>query len=525
LQHSRIAAVLSGVCASGGSLKELAKSDEIAHQLAAAFDVSANPYMVLDRDLRFAGMNQAYLDVVQSTREDLLGRYLFEAFDAGPGDGAQQNAKRLRESLDRVLQTGERDVLPLIHYAIPTTSPDGTRAYEDRYWSAVHTPLKNASGQVAYILQHTSDITEMERLRRELEAKDDNAVTLDRLLSGAVLNRARSAEDAKARIEREQARLMDLFRRSPQAVAVLLGADHRFQFTNAAYDQIVGRTPTNGQLVRDFVPEIAGQGFIDLLDSVYQTGEAVEAHAKPAILNRSPGQAPETRYIDLYHQPIRGDQGETIGVFVQGNDVTDKVLADRRQRLMIDELNHRVKNTLATVQSIAMQTARANPEPTQFAQTFQARLMALSHTHDLLTRSHWEGADLRSVLQHETEAHGPTRILPNGPAVYLPPAPALSLGMIFHELATNAAKYGALSAPDGRVFIDWSIADQRNRRLNLRWLERDGPSVQPPERKGFGSRLIERNVHHDLAGEVRTTYSPEGLEVEISIPLDEADPA
>lgn len=506
-------------------MKELAKSDEIARQLAAAFDASANPYMVLDRELRYAGMNQAYLDVVHTSRDALLGRNIFEVFDAGPADGADRNAQRLRESFERVLATGERDVLPLIHYAIPKSAEDGSKVYEDRYWSAVHTPLRDSEGKVSYILQHTSDITEIERLRRQLDAQNDETPTLDRLLSGAVLNRAQLAEDAKARLEREQNRLMDLFRRSPQAVAVLLGPEHRFQFTNAAYDRIVGRTPTGGEPVRDFLPELEGQDFVDLLDSVFETGEAVEALAVPAILNRSPGSAPETRYIDLYYQPIRGDQGETIGVFVQGADVTDKVMADRRQRLMIDELNHRVKNTLATVQSIAMQTARANPEPAQFAQTFQARLLALSHTHDLLTRSHWEGAELSSVLQHETEAHGPTRIVLNGPAVYLPPAPALSLGMIFHELATNAAKYGALTVAEGRVFVDWSIVDQRSRRLTLRWQESGGPSPQPSERKGFGSRLIERNVRHDLAGEVRTDYSPEGLEVELSIPLDQADPA
>lgn len=504
-------------------MKELAKSGEIAQQLAAAFDASTNPYMVLDRDLRFAGMNQAYLDVVCARREDLLGRNLFEVFDGGPGPDASRNARRLRESLERVLTTGERDVLPLIAYALPRRTPEGEVVHEERYWSAVHTPLKDSAGNVAYILQHTSDVTEIERMRRQLQAQDQDAPRLDRLLSGAVLNRARSAEAAKIQVEREQERLMDLFRRSPQAVAVLLGPDHRSQFTNAAYDRIVGRTPLPGESVKEFLPDMGGRDFMDLLDGVYQTGEPVEAHAQPAVLKRSPDSAPETLYIDLYCQPIRDEAGETIGVFVQGNDVTDKVLADRRQRLMIDELNHRVKNTLATVQSIAMQTARSTPDPARFAETFQARLLALSHTHDLLTRSHWEGADLRAILQHETEAHEPSRVLLNGPPVYLPPAAALSLGMVFHELATNAAKYGALSGPEGRVFVDWSIADQRARRLALRWQERGGPPAAPGQHKGFGSRLIQRNVRHDLAGEVRTDYSPEGLEVEISIPLDEAD--
>ena len=186
---------------------------------------------------------------------------------------------------------------------------------------------------------------------------------------------------------------------------------------------------------------------------------------------------------------------------------------------MIDELNHRVKNTLATVQSIAMQTARSHLDPATFAEGFQARLLALSHTHDLLTRSHWEGADLRAILEHETEAHGAHRVSLNGPPVALEPAAALSLGMIFHELATNAAKYGALLAPDGRVLVDWGVADQSRPVLLLTWREIGGPPVAPPQRKGFGSRLIERNVRHDLAGDVKLHYASDGFSAEFSIPL------
>jgi len=187
---------------------------------------------------------------------------------------------------------------------------------------------------------------------------------------------------------------------------------------------------------------------------------------------------------------------------------------------MIDELNHRVKNTLATVQSIAMQTARSHPDPRTFAEGFQARLLALSHTHDLLTRSHWEGADLADVLSHETIAHGPHRITPVGPPVALGSAAALSFGMIFHELATNAAKYGALSGPEGRVLVDWAVADQTRPVLTLTWRETGGPPVTAPSRKGFGSRLIERNVRHDLAGEVKLDYADDGFVAEFSVPLD-----
>lgn len=209
-----------------------------------------------------------------------------------------------------------------------------------------------------------------------------------------------------------------------------------------------------------------------------------------------------------------------MGIFVQGHDITDNVLAAQRQKLMIDELNHRVKNTLATVQSIAVQTARSNTDPAGFAETFQSRIMSLSHTHNLLTQSHWEGADLRAILEHETEAYGQTRVSLVGPPVSLEPATVLSLGMIFHEMATNAAKYGALHTPEGRVLIDWALADQRAPKLRLTWREIGGPKVTAPDRRGFGSRLIERNIRHDLAGEIDLVYAPEGLIAELTVPLD-----
>src|SRR5690606_17952083 len=129
---------------------------------------------------------------------------------------------------------------------------------------------------------------------------------------------------------------------------------------------------------------------------------------------RAPDTPLETRWLDFIYQPIRDDAGVVIGIFVQGHDVTDSVRSADRQKLMIDELNHRVKNTLATVQSIAMQTARSHEDPRSFADSFQARLLALSHAHDLLTRTHWEGADLGDILAHETEAHGSSRVSANG---------------------------------------------------------------------------------------------------------------
>ncbi|MBU1347759.1 MAG: PAS domain-containing protein [Alphaproteobacteria bacterium] len=475
--------------------------------------------MLLTPELRYAGMNAAYLNAVGATRDALIGRSIFEMFDAGPGDEAPENVRQLKASFDKVLRTGERDHLALIHYPIASTAADGSTVFEDRFWSATHTPLHDASGRIILILQHTTDITELEMLRRGRTTGAETSA-LDLIVRGGVVNRARAVQEDNRRLEGERNRLVEMFMQAPGFVTILTGPDHVFQMHNDAYSQLIGHRDITGRAVSEALPELVGQGYYEFLDSVYATGEAYEGRESRVQLQRTPDGPLEDVFLNFIYQPIRDGDGRVVGIFVQGHDVTENVQSARRQKLMIDELNHRVKNTLATIQSIAMQTARSHADPATFAESFQSRLMALSHTHDLLTRSHWEGADLRDILEHETLAHGPTRIVLNGPSLALGPASALSFGMIFHELATNAAKYGALSGPEGRVFVDWAIADQTDRVLTITWRELGGPAVTPPTRRGFGSRLIERNVRHDLAGEVKLSYLSDGFVAEMSVPLD-----
>ena len=486
---------------------------------AAAFEASTNPYMLLTPDLRYAGMNAAYLAVVGLPREQLIGRPIFDIFTGGDGEEGAENVRQLRASFDKVLTTGERDHLALVRFAMPVADEHGVVTHQERFWSASHTPLHDAAGNIILILQHTADITELEYLRR---ARDENPAlsALDMILGGGVLSRAYAVQEDNRRLETERNRLVEMFMQAPGFVAILSGPGHVFQMHNAAYGQLVGHRDLVGKTVRQAIPEIVGQGFFELLDTVYATGEPFEGRSSRIELHRSPSGPPEVAYLDFLYQPVRDNEGKVVGIFVQGHEVTENVRAAQRQRLMIDELNHRVKNTLATIQSIAIQTARSHEDPKTFAESFQARLMSLSHTHDLLTRSHWEGAELRAVLEHETAAHGPARIVLNGPPLALGPAAALSLGMIFHELATNAAKYGALSSPDGRVFVDWTVANQANRTLGIVWREVGGPPVAAPTRRGFGSRLIERNVRHDLAGDAKLSYANAGFIAEFSIPLD-----
>jgi two-component sensor histidine kinase len=204
-------------------------------------------------------------------------------------------------------------------------------------------------------------------------------------------------------------------------------------------------------------------------------------------------------------------------------DISSRKRHEAHRDLLIAELNHRVKNTLAVVQSIANQTfkgARASPEAKA---AFEGRLIALACAHDLLTRSSWESAALEDVAADTLQVRGPNkqRISLSGPPVLLRPRPALALAMAFHELSTNAAKYGALSSDDGRIDVSWMKSDGPAPQLTLVWREQGGPPVKPPRRRGFGSLLLERMLGTDLDGEVAADYRADGLVCTITAPLSE----
>jgi two-component sensor histidine kinase len=213
--------------------------------------------------------------------------------------------------------------------------------------------------------------------------------------------------------------------------------------------------------------------------------------------------------------------GRIVGASKIARDVTDKRRHEERRQLLINELNHRVKNTLATVQSLAAQTFRGETQTRAFGQ-FESRLVALSSAHDVLTEENWEGADLRELIERTISpiCVNPQRIDISGPALRLRPKVALSLSMAFHELCTNAVKYGALVDGCGRIKIGWEAHEvDSERRLHLRWEESGGPKVEKPQHKGFGSRLLERALCHELGTQVELTFAPTGVVCEIETPL------
>ncbi len=237
-----------------------------------------------------------------------------------------------------------------------------------------------------------------------------------------------------------------------------------------------------------------------------------EGGGRYTVVHRAEGRDGLTRWIRAHGQVLFDAQRRPTHVLGTVQDVTDEVQHQESQALMLAELNHRVKNNLATVQSMAAQTARRARSVGQFYEDFEGRLLSLSRSHDVLTLSSWAGAELSLLLDRELAPHH-GRIRMRGPKVQLDAAGSVAMAMVVHELSTNAAKYGALSSPDGEVDIAWS---RRANRLELTWTERGGPPVAVPTQLGFGSRLIEKLATGDLRGSVETNYEQQGLVVRIA---------
>jgi two-component sensor histidine kinase/PAS domain-containing protein len=328
----------------------------------------------------------------------------------------------------------------------------------------------------------------------------------------------RSVTD-RAQLRAEREHLTDLFRQAPGFICVLSGPDHCFELANDSYRELVGGRDVVGKTVAAVLPEVVGQRFIILLDQVFATGQPYVGAAVPATLDRPGG--PAHVFLDFVYQPIRDAEGQVSGIFVEGMDVTERTQAAERQQMLVNELNHRVKNSLATVQSITTQTLRSATTLEGATSAIEDRIQSLARAHDTLTRENWSGADLEEVLRRALEPferREDPRFVLRGGAVRLSPSQALALALAFHELATNAAKYGALSDPAGRVEVVWRRAGAE---LKLAWREQGGPPVAPLERRGFGSRLLERGLSRELGGSVDLTFAPAGVVCEIVMPLVE----
>jgi two-component sensor histidine kinase len=316
---------------------------------------------------------------------------------------------------------------------------------------------------------------------------------------------------ARRQILAERTRFQQMFQQAPSFMAMLGGPEHRFEWVNPAYLRLVGDRALIGRTVAEALPDAMAQGYGALLDQVFGSGEAlIQSGARYAI--RVEPRGPEVeRFLDFVYQPVRDQANTVVGIFVEGYDVTARIMAEQQRLELMREMAHRMKNSMAMVQAIAMQTLRQVKTVEEGREAISGRIAALARAQDILTRVDWETADIRDVTDGALAAleHARERFHLAGGKVTLSSQQALGLSLALHELATNAVKYGALSSDTGRVEIGWDAAPDGAFRFH--WRETGGPSVAPPTRSGFGTRLVQRIVAPYFQGVAKMDYATHGL--------------
>jgi PAS domain S-box-containing protein len=453
---------------------EIARRDS-EERLAATYEAATVAIAEADEMGRLLRVNDALCKIVGCSREQLLNMTLFDyTHESDREEDAALYARQVHGEID--------------NYSIRKRAvrPDGTIRYLDVFSSSV----RDAAGRFRYGVRVMQDVTEAKRM-----------------------------ED---RIRESERHMRDLLEALPAAVYTT-DAKGRITFYNRAAVEMAGRVPQPGEewcvTWRLYQPDGTPLPH-DECPMAIALKENRPVRGAEALAER-----PDGRRIPFvpYPTPLHDAEGNLVGAINMLVDITERKQAENRQKVLIDELNHRVKNTLATVQSLVGQTARHADNLKDFVQSFEARLLALARAHDLLTRRHWEdaplGALVREIIAPLTGgAAERTRVV--GPPVELNPRAALSITMTLNELLTNAAKYGALSSAAGSLTVGWNLRHQAGRTMvDLEWQERGGPPVEPPTRRGFGTRLMERCIKRDLDGEFDLAFKPEGVHCRMTIPI------
>ncbi|MDX8440659.1 chemotaxis protein CheB [Mesorhizobium australafricanum] len=424
------------------------------------------PLLVLDARLRVQSANRAFCELFRVAAKETVGSLLY---DLGNG---QWDIPILRTLLEEVLSKN-RDVTD---YEVE----HGVRDSGRRCMLLNARRLAQGGGRDDLILLAIEDITERKhaegvakRLAAIVESSDDAIIS--KTLDGIITSWNE-------------------------------GARRLFGYET---EEIVGKS------VMTLVPPDRYEEELDILNRI--RSEHIQHYE-----TRRQRKDGSIVWVSLTVSPIRDETGNAVGASTIARDMTERRRADQHRRTLMAELNHRVKNTMAVVQSIASQTLSHASSLDEARGAFSSRLLNLANAHDVLTRESWQSANLGDIISDTVKPHGggQNRFRIEGPDVRLTPSASLAISMALHELSTNAAKYGSLSSKGGHVVIVWRIEGaDGNRRLVLHWEEAGGPRVAEPKRKGFGSRLIERALASELGGDVRVDYASTGLVCTIVAPL------
>ena len=415
----------------------------------------------VDRELRYTWMYNTHPDV---DPERVLGKRLDDILP--PEDVVELT--RLREE---VLSTGRG-----LRREISIRFPSGRAV-----WDVTAEPLRDTAGEIVGVTTAAADLTE----RKRLEAERARLAAIVETSSDAILSRA---------------------------------LDGTITSWNAAAERTFGYTATEaiGRDIAMLVPP-------ERVDEFAQIRQGLEAGA-PVAPFETVRLTKDGRRLDVSIAVSRltNADGGLVGASIITRDISERRRAEERQKLLLAELSHRVKNTLATVLSIANQTLSRAESLDEFSRSFRGRIQALAAAHSLLTAVNWDVAALRVLVEQALQPYASSdrsNLRISGDEVLLRPSAALTFSLVLHELATNAAKYGALQKPGGFVAVDCRVRSNGGHELHLHWAESGGPPVRPPVRRGFGLELIERSVAHELGGQAVLEYRIEGVSCEITVPL------
>jgi PAS domain S-box-containing protein len=454
--------------------RELVRLGASNDPFASAVRATRMPMLITDPrrpDNPIIFVNDAFLRLTGYAREEILGQNC--RFLQGP-DTEPQVVAELRAAI------AERRAIEI---EIQNYRKDG-----ERFWNQLFiAPVYAADGELQYFFASQLDVT----LRKERLVELENEV-----------------QRRVAHIQRQEATLsfaLDAGRLGSWELDLDTGDLQASDTARANFGLVPGATFTYEHVVNSVHPADRAKRDAALRAALDDTGDY-------SVEYRIIWPNGDIRWLDVHGRVDRDESGRTriVGVSI---DITTRKNNEEHMVMLVNELNHRVKNTLAMVQSIAGQTLRNSNAPQSTTDLLSTRLVALSEAHDVLTRENWSGASLHEVVQGAVRPyvdHG-ERFRIQGPRVRLSPRAALSVAMAMHELGTNAAKYGALTSDSGTVDIVWTLLPETDGGFEMRWEERGGPRVETPSRRGFGSRLVERSLAAELGGSVRIEYEPAGV--------------
>ncbi len=446
-------------------------------ELENLYDTTPVGLALIDRDLRYLRVNEMLARIDGQPMDRYVGRTIREVMP--------QIAPVVGPLYAQVFETGR----PVLGYEI-TTVMDETGDVPRHFLADFYPVL--IEGEVYATGICVREVTEQKRLMDEVAASE--------------------------------LRMTRLFDASPVFIAITEGPDHVFTYSNPANEEMTGHRGLIGRPLVEVFPEFDIGPAASLYDKAYRSGERVTVPELPGPGDPDSAK-PRDLWLSLTLEPNRNAEGETTGLTSFAYDITEQVEARKdierqndHQRLLLGELQHRVKNTLSTIRAISRMLLPGSDDLRTFHDRLSARLGALARTHDLLTDAHWTRLELAQIVRQEAKPYdgeGSQRVTVAGDTVILGSQRATSLGMAIHELMTNAAKHGALSNDEGTVSVETEV---REGRVHVRWIEAGGPPIPPEDARsaGFGTFVLSRVLTSDLGADVEARWAPGGLRYDIS---------